>query len=302
MGVDKHMIQPNQAITRGYLLVVGISVFWGVAWPIMKIALLEIPPWTFRTLTLGCGAVGILILAKSGGQKLSISKNEFLPLLLVSMLNVTGWHLGSAFGISHMQAGRASIVGFTMPLWATIAGSLVLKEKITIPKVFALLLGLTGLFILLQPQLISVGNKPIGVFFMLAAAISWGMGTVLLKYFKWTMSTMLLTGWQLAVGSLPVIAGTVFFEPSPTISQLSIKAVLALIYVIAFPMLFCQWAWFSVVGIFPASVAAISTLTIPVIGVLSSALVLGESLGLREAAALILILTAVGIVMLRRSG
>ena len=61
MGVDKHMIQPNQAITRGYLLVVGISVFWGVAWPIMKIALLEIPPWTFRTLTLGCGAVNVVI-------------------------------------------------------------------------------------------------------------------------------------------------------------------------------------------------------------------------------------------------
>ena len=65
-------------------------------------------------------------------------------------------------------------------------------------------------------------------------------------------------------------------------------------------MLFCHWAWFSVVGIFPASVAAISTLTIPVIGVLSSALVLGESFGVREGAALVLVLTAVGIVLLWR--
>ena len=300
MGADKDTIQTKQAITRGYLLVVAMSIFWGLNWPIMKIALLEIPPWTFRTLTIGCGAVGIFILAKAGGQKLSIPKNEFLPLLVVSMLNVTGWHLGSAYGISHMQAGRASIVGFTMPLWATIASSLVLGEKVTVQKILALLLGLTGLFILLQPQLVSVGDKPIGVFFMLAAAISWGTGTVLLKYFKWTMPTVLLTGWQLAIGSLPVIAGKILIEPSLAISQLSLKAVLALIYVIAFPMLFCHWAWFSVVGIFPASVAAISTLTIPVIGVLSSALVLGESFGVREGAALVLVLTAVGIVLLWR--
>ena len=267
----------------------------------MKIALMEIPPWTFRTISLVCGGVGILILAKTSGQKLSIAKNEFMPLLLVSMLNVTGWHLGSAHGISHMQAGRAVIVGFTMPLWATIASSLILGEKVTVQKILGLLLGLTGLFILLQPQLVVVGDKPLGIFFMLGAAISWGTGTALLKYFKWTMPTVLLTGWQLMIGSLPVIAGTILLEPSPAISQLSINAVLAMLYVIVFPMLFCHWAWFTVVGIFPASVAAISTLAIPVVGVLSSAVVLGENLGIREGAALVLVIAAVGIVLLWRN-
>lgn len=294
------MIQTRQSIIRGYLLVVGMSIFWGLSWPIMKIALLEIPPWTFRTISLVSGGVGILILAKTSGQKLSIPKNEFMPLLLVTLLNVTGWHLGSAHGISLMQAGRAAIVGFTMPLWATIASSLILAEKVTAQKIFGLLLGLTGLFILLQPQLVAVGDKPLGIAFMLGAAISWGTGTALLKYFKWTMPTVLLTGWQLTLGSLPVIAGTILFEPFPVISQLSLNAVLAMLYVIVFPMLFCHWAWFTVVGIFPASVAAISTLAIPVIGVLSSAVVLGESFGIREAAALVLVITAVAIVLLWR--
>jgi drug/metabolite transporter (DMT)-like permease len=300
MTTDQDAIQKKQSITRGYLLVVGMSIFWGVSWPIMKIALLEIPPWTFRTISLACGGVGILILAKISGQKLSIPKNEFMPLLLVSMLNVTGWHLGSAHGISHMQAGRAVIVGFTMPLWATIASSLILGEKVTVQKILGLLLGLTGLFILLQPQLVAVGDKPLGIFFMLGGAISWGTGTALLKYFKWTMPTVLLTGWQLMIGSLPVIAGTILLEPSPAISQLSLNAVLAMLYVIVFPMLFCHWAWFTVVGIFPASVAAISTLAIPVVGVLSSAVVLGESLGVREGTALVLVIAAMGIVLLWR--
>jgi drug/metabolite transporter (DMT)-like permease len=301
MSDSANTVQAKQINARGYLLVAGMSVFWGLNWPIMKIALLEISPWTFRTLTLVCSGIGILILARAIGQKLSFSRSEFLPLLLVSMLNVTGWHLGSAHGVSQMQAGRAVIVGFTMPLWANIASCLVLKERITIQKTAALLLGLTGLFILLQPQLTVVGDKPIGVFFMLAAAISWGSGTALLKYFRWTMPTLLLTGWQLIFGSLPVVAGTILFEPALAIFQPSSKAILATLYVIAFPMLFCHWAWFSVVGIFPASIAAITTLMVPVIGVLSSALVLGERLGFRESAALVLVLTAVAIVLLWRS-
>lgn len=300
MIADRNTIQKKPSITRGYLLVVVMSLFWGLNWPMMKIALLEIPPWTFRTLSLVCGGVGILMLAKISGQKFSIPKNQFLPLLLVSLLNVTGWHLGSAHGVSQMQAGRAVILGFTMPLWASIASSLLLGEKFTIQKISGLLLGLTGLFILLQPQLASVGDSPIGVVFMLGAAISWGMGTVLIKYFKWTIPTVLLTGWQLTIGSLPVIAGAILFEPSLAISQLSLNAVLATLYVIVCPIIFCHWAWFTVVGIFPASVAAISTLAVPVIGVMSSAVLLGESLGIREGAALALVITAVGIVLLWR--
>ena len=303
MIADNSTIQTRPSITRGYLLVAGMSIFWGLSWPIMKIALLEISPWTFRALSLSCGGIGILLLAKSSGQVLSIPRNQFFPLLLVSALNVTGWHLGSAFGISHMQAGRAAILGFTMPLWASIASIYLLKEKITVQKVIGLLLGLSGLFILLQPQLESVGEKPIGAAFMIGAAISWGMGTVFLKYFKWTMSTVVLTGWQLTLGSLPVIVGAVLFDPALAISRLSTSAILAMIYVIVFPMLFCHYAYFTAVRIFPASVAAISTLAIPVIGVLSSAVLLGESLGVREIAALVLVITAVGIVLLwRRNG
>lgn len=264
----------------------------------MKIALTEIPPWTFRTLSLVCGGVGVLALAKINGFKLSIPRKELLPLLVVAAFNITGWHLGSAHGISRMMAGRAVIIGFTMPLWATIVSFLLLGEKFTIQKVAALALGLTGLFILMRPELTSIGNAPAGAVFMLVAALSWGTGTALLKYFKWTIPVLVLTGWQLTIGSLPVIVGALALEPTPVLSQLSWNAILAMIYVVAFPMLFCHWAWYSVVGMFPASVAAISTLAIPIIGVLSSAVVIGERLGMNEISALVLITLAVGIVML----
>jgi len=63
-------------------------------------------------------------------------------------------------------------------------------------------------------------------------------------------------------------------------------------------MLFCHLSWFTVVKIFPASVASIGTLAIPIVGVFSSSLVLGEKLGYREVMAMILVVIALGIVLI----
>lgn len=285
---------------KGYLLLIAMSLFWGLSWPVMKIALMEIPPWTFRTFSLVSAGAGILVIAGIGGLNLSIPKRQVVPLLLVALFNVTGWHLGSAHGISLLASGQAVMLGFTMPLWAAILSTILLKEKITFKKIMGLSLGLSGLLILITPHMASVGSAPLGVFFMLGAAISWGVGTVLVKYFKWSIPILVLTGWQLTFGSLPVVIGTIAFDPVPALSQLSPNAILAMIYIIALPMLFCHWAWFTVVDIFPASVAAISTLTIPVIGVASSAVFLGEPFGVRQLIALILICSALAIVLLWR--
>jgi drug/metabolite transporter (DMT)-like permease len=118
-----------------------------------------------------------------------------------------------------------------------------------------------------------------------------------MKYFKWTMPVVLLTGWQILIGSIPVVLGAFLFEDFAALGQISWKAMVAMVYVIIFPMLFCHWTWFFIVSIFPAGVAAIGTLAIPVVGVVSSGIVLAENIGLQELSALVVIVTALGIVL-----
>jgi drug/metabolite transporter (DMT)-like permease len=283
---------------RAYFLLAGLGLFWGLSWPIMKVALSEIPPWTFRMLSLTLGGAGVLAMARLGGHSLSVPRTELGPLVLVALLNVTGWHLGSAHGLSMMMAGRAVIIGFTMPLWAALLSAVILKEPLTPRKNTGLLLGLTGLGILIYPDFGRLEAAPLGVLFMLGAGISWAAGTVMLKRFTWSMPVIVLTGWQLSLGSLPVVVGTLLFEPTIDPGALSLQVVLAMIYVVAFPMWFCHWAWFSVVEIFPASIAAIGTLSVPVIGVISSILVLDEALVLTEWRALLVVVAALRVVML----
>jgi drug/metabolite transporter (DMT)-like permease len=289
---------PAPAGLRGYLLLAGLGLFWGISWPIMKVALGEIPPWTFRMVSLTLGGVGVLAMARLGGHSLSVPRAELWPLVLVSLLNVTGWHLGSAHGLSMMMAGRAVIIGFTMPLWAALLSAVILKEPLTPRKNIGLLLGLTGLGILIYPDFGRLEAAPLGVLFMLGAGMSWAAGTVMLKRFTWSVPVIVLTGWQLSLGSLPVVVGTLLFEPTIDPGALSLPVVLAMVYVVAFPMWFCHWAWFSVVEIFPASIAAIGTLSVPVIGVISSILVLDEAPRLTEWSALVLVVASLTVVMM----
>jgi drug/metabolite transporter (DMT)-like permease len=283
----------------GFFLLAAISLLWGVNWPIMKTALTEIPPWTFRLFCLVFGGSGLFLVVKASGRSLAIPKGEIKPLLLVSLLNITGWHLFSAHGLAIMSAGRASIIAFTMPVWAAILSSFILKERLTKGRFIGLALGISGLMVLIGPDLKVFGAEPVGAFFMLVAALSWAAGTVSIKYFHWTMPIALLTAWQLILGGIPIVIGAVILEPVTIVFRLSWLVTISLIYVILVPIIFCQWAWFKVLDLFPASLAAIGTLLIPVIGVFSSAMLLGESVGLRELVSLMLVVTALAVVMIR---
>lgn len=282
---------------KGIILLVTLSLFWGLAWPAIKISVSEIPPWTFRSYCLVLSGIGILILAKANGFKLRLPLHELKPLCFVSLFSITGWHLFSAHGVLRMDAGRAVIIAFTMPLWATILSALLLKERITPTRLLALGIGLGGLALLIRPELDAVGATPAGALFMLGAAVSWATGTVLIKRTDWNTPTTVLTGWQLLLGSIPVVMGALLLEPHGVSLNVSANALFALTYIIFFPMIYCHWAYFTLVRIFPAGIAAISTLAIPVVGVFSSTLILNESVGTGEIIALFLVVTALSIVI-----
>jgi drug/metabolite transporter (DMT)-like permease len=281
----------------GYLLLAALALFWGGNWPTMKLALAEIPVWPFRSICLIAGGSAILILTRLSGRSIRIPTNEIKPLLICVVFNILGWHLFSGYGISLMEAGRASIIAFTMPVWAALFSRFVLGEPLTGAKLAGLALGVAALAVLIGPDLLSLGAAPLGAALMLGAAISWALGTVVMKRFLWTIPVGTLAGWQLLIGAVPITLGALAFDEYPNLAELSTPALLSLLYVVTMPMVFCHWAWFTVVRLFPAAIAAIGTLAIPIVGVFSSGLVLGEPIGLRELTALALVCSSLAVVL-----
>jgi len=280
----------------GVALLVVLTLVWGVNWPIMKIALAELPPATFRAVCTIGGAAGLFLLCRLGGMRVALPRDRRRAVVGAALLNVTGWTLLSAYALTMMPAGRASIIAFTMPLWVAVLGALFLGERFTIRRVVALALGLGGLGVLIGPELVALGAAPAGALVMIAAAMSWAAGTVALKRLVGAVPVIVLSAWQLLIGGLPVVAIALIGERD-LIAPIGWAASLALAYNVVICVIFGNYAWFKIVSLFPAAVAGIGTMMIPVIGVLASAAVLGEAIGGQEILALALVVGALATVL-----
>ena len=287
----------NSVPKAGIALLAGLSLFWGLNWPGMKIILDELSVWWFRSSCLIVGGLILLAVSTISGNRWKPRINEWTSVASCSLFAIFLWMIFSAYGVSQMPAGRASIIAFTMPLWATIFARFMLGEAIDKAKVVGLIIGLSGLAVLIGPDLMAVNASPAGALSMLCAAITWAFGTIWIKRSAWSLPVASHVAWQLLVAALPMTLIALWLEPFPNFFALSTSATIALVYLYLFPMSFCQWAYMKVVKMLPASIAAIGTLMVPIFGVYSSHLILSEPVGWRELSALILVCSALACVL-----
>lgn len=288
----------SQALPRlGLLLLVGLSFAWGINWPFMKIVLAEIPLWTFRAWSCIAAGLMLLALARLTGGRVRPARGEWRPIMVCAIFNVTAWHILVAIGVMQMASGHASVLAFTMPLWAAIIGVLFLGEKLTGRVAAALALGIGGIVVLLSRDFRAVGASPLGAAAVLGASIGWAVGTLYQKRQRWSVGSLALAGWQLGLGSMPMFA-IMPFADGIHVPQASAAAWAAATYTTVIALVFAYFAWFKIVTLFPASIAGIGTLLTPVIGMFSGAVVLGEPFGWREVLAMALIGSALVLVLI----
>lgn len=289
------MIRPKELF-----LVAAIGLFWGLNWPAVKTILSEVPPWTLRAIGLSIGTVLLVGLARIAGHSMKAGRKELCWLAAAGLFTVFGFNLLAAFGQLFTATSTATIVAFTMPMWAMVFSALFLGDAITLPRLASLLVGLTGLAVLVSGDLAAILARPTGIMFMMGAAISWAIGTVILKARPWTIAPLARSAWLVGFAALPMIIGAFLFEAPATLERPSPTVLMVFAYHIIFPMVVCHAAWVSLVDSLPVPVAAIGTLLIPIVGVLSSALLLGEDLSATKLIALALVLTSIVLTFFKR--
>jgi drug/metabolite transporter (DMT)-like permease len=293
---------PARLSLSSVFLVVLLAFIWGLNWPAIRIAVAEISPWTFRALCLIAGAFTLFSFAAARKARLSIPRSEIIPLMVVSFLNVTCFHMFTAFGLTMVEASRGVILAFTFPLWSVLLGTVVLREKMSVSRLCALMFGAGALALLIGPDIASLEQSPVGGFLLVCAALAWAAATVLIKRRQWSLASSEFAAWQLGIGAVPVVVGALLVDDAPDFTELSAPGWLAFLYTSAVAVAFGQWLWFRILHILPSAIASISTLAIPVVGVFSSSLLLGEILGWREIVALVLVLAALFLVLVGFDG
>ncbi|MBE0624509.1 MAG: DMT family transporter [Burkholderiales bacterium] len=279
-------------------LLVALTLGWGFNWPMIKLALTQVPALSFRSACLLGGAAGLFAIAAGSGLRLRPPRGQRGRLLLITFFNITVWNVCVVYGIGYMASGRAAILAFTMPLWGVLLSAWLLNERLTARRVLGVVLGMGAMLLLLSNELQAVQAAPKGTLLMLGAALSWAMGTVMMKRYPVRLPVASFTAWQLLLGGIPIYAGAFAFEMHD-LRPLSPGPAAAVAYNILVSFVFCQWAWIKIATTVPVGVSSLSTLMIPVVGVFSGMLVLSEVPRWQDFAALALVLLALATVMLQ---
>jgi drug/metabolite transporter (DMT)-like permease len=198
---------------RPILLLLCLGLVWGIHWPVAKIGLRDLPPFTYGTLRVATGlAVIVAMLAARRG--LSLPDRRDLPV-------VASVGLGQmAFGIAAMNlalplvaAGRSSILVYTMPLWVGLFQISSLRAGAR-QQIVGLLIGLAGIGLLLSPQSIdwSSQGQLAGSAVLLASAAVWAATTIHLRRHEWHGTPFNLMPWQLLTALVPLAVLAVILE------------------------------------------------------------------------------------------
>jgi drug/metabolite transporter (DMT)-like permease len=293
----RHQMTDQYTLPRPLLfLVAALTLAWGFNWPMMKLALAELPVWSFRALCIAAGSAGLFAIARAKGLRIRVPAGQWKRLMFSSLFNVTGWNLLIGYGVTMLPAGRSAILAYTMPLWTVMLSALFLHETFSIRKTTGVILGTGAMAMLLAAEFSQMRAAPTGALLIIGAALSWAAGTVIIKRFPTTLPTTSFVAWQLALGGLPIVIGALILERQDW-QPVSQTATAALLYNMLIASLFCHWAWFKIATNAPASIAALSTLMIPVVGVFSGMLVLGEQPQWQEYLALMLVTLALATVL-----
>jgi drug/metabolite transporter (DMT)-like permease len=283
----------------GFGLLLVTATAWGLNWPVMKLLMLDWPPFAFRAIA-AVGAVSLLLLIALAQRDVLLPRpDQWGRLAVAAVLNVTSWGGLAPLAILWLDASEAAIIAYTMPVWATILAWPFLGERPGWKRLAGLALGLSGVTLLMAGQVLGApagfldGKLP-GVLAILATALMFACGTIWTKRFPVAMPAVPLVGWQLAIGMLPVAVVALAFE-TVDLGRVTWLGWGCLAYVAVIAQCLAYLAWFRVLKRLPASTAAIGSLLVPIIGVAGSALVLGEPFGPRQMAALALTLGGVAL-------
>jgi drug/metabolite transporter (DMT)-like permease len=289
----------DEAATTAKLLVVAMGIAWGFNWVAARIILEALPPWSMRTIGIGLGAATLVAAAAFRGVRLSLAREDWPKVVVGGFFNVAAFAACSAYAQIYGTTSRAVVIAYSMPIWAALLAWLVLKERLNAVKLVALALCAAGLAILIWPAA-RVG-LPLGALFALGCAWSWAAGTIYLKWAKIAAPTLCAAAWQLVFGWLMLVAGMLALEGVPQLWPLPTNIVLWIGYNGFIGMGLAYFLWFVVVDRLPTTTASLGSLLVPVVGVIGSALVIGERPGATDIIGFALIFAAAASVLLQPS-
>jgi len=271
----------SASATRLALIPPLLALAWGLNWPAVKIILSAVPPFTLRWVSLGSGALLLAGVAAMRGASLRPAPGAWPGILAGGVLTIAAFNVCTAFAQLSTSTSRAAVLTYTMPMIAAALAWLLLGERPGRRGGFALLLGAGGIGVLAGPVLQAPSLQWRGLALPLLAAGAWATGTIATKRWPPAGDRLVVTAWQLAIGAACAgIAAGVAGEALPTAWEPRVVAALGYHIVIATAVAYVLW--YRLLESHSATVSSLTTLAVPVVGVIGARALVGDRPGLAD--------------------
>lgn len=270
---------------RDLALALSIIVLWGANFTVIRIGLDGVPPLllaALRYLVVAASALPFVPRPKAPvkywiAYGLTVGAGQFGALFL-------------AMGLG-MPAGLASVVLQSQSVFTLVFAAWLLGERIPAARIAGMVVSGAGLAIIAS-SLDGAGTGPIppgALLLALLAAASWGASNVVIRVAAQAASAvgesldmLSMVVWSSLVPPLPLLAlALVIHSPGElagTIQRMSAASIFAVAYLAFVATLYGFSGWSKLLAKYPASSVAPLTLMVPVVGVFTASIVLGERL------------------------
>lgn len=275
-----------QSRTQALLLLALLTLLWGTNWPLFRLVLEELTVWQFRAAVVSIAAAVLMLTAVLRGERLAVPAGRWPALLAASFTNITIWFVATALAVVYLPSGHAAVLGYTMPLWLALFAALFLKQRFSLRMLLALGFGAAAVALLMLPSFGALAGAPTGLAAGLIAAAAWAIGTLVVKRTDWGGLKLGLTAWQMTLAVPPILLGALLLDHRPW-AWPGLTTLLVTLYIAVIPIAFGTLTWFAIVDRVPAHVAGLSSISVPIVAVVSGVIMFGEPMGPLQGAAML---------------
>jgi drug/metabolite transporter (DMT)-like permease len=282
---------------RRILLLVLLTLTWGLNWPVMKAGVAEFPPLSFRALSMWLGLPLLWAIVRMRGTPLAISRRHWRELGWLTLTNMLGWHVLTILSVQALSSGRAAILGYTMPIWSALWGFARYGQRLTARQLAGIGAAALGVTLLLWHELAHIAGHPLAALGMLGAAAVWALGTQQMRHTRMTETpTLAIVLWMTALTTVASSLLALAFEAPRWHAPSDVTWAAIVINAVAV-FAFAQVVWLVLARDLPPVASTMSIMLVPVLGTLSGAWWLHEQLHWQDGAAILLLLAAIAAVM-----
>tara|TARA_B100000085_G_scaffold56497_1_gene49489 strand:+ start:485 stop:1378 length:894 start_codon:yes stop_codon:yes gene_type:complete len=281
-----------------YFLMFFTVLFWGLSWPVGSIVAKEFGPNVFTAafIRFSIAIPFLLIFALFIDKGIKIPKSYLPKIAVLGLLQITIYNFMYLSGLRFTSSSDASIIIAANPSLTAIFSSLLYSdEKLSIKRLIGIITAFLGVVtIFVDSPNTDVENRLLGNILIFSGALVWALYTSFSRPVYDKISPLRFQVWATIFGWL--MLGVISLFEKPWTLEYTQEGISGLFYLGLFAAAISNTFFsYSVKKIGPTK-TAIFVNTVPLIGVLSSIIILGDSFSLVYVFAFLLIVFGVNVV------